>query len=180
MRQTGYPRGRPGYVVDHLVPLACGGPDSPNDMQWQSKVEANDRWGPIASNEIWIAAFCRQRAVLESSLGVRSCHPRDTVRIFFGSPRLGRWPLGQVWIELSPKAAYSSVVRVFAQADSVNIRCDTGRGVTCRRIAARCGARRPQEQPRAVAQAPPLAATPAPYGFSGICPDNPSPDISSP
>jgi hypothetical protein len=40
MRQTGYPRGRPGYVVDHVVPLACGGPDSPSNMQWQAAAEA--------------------------------------------------------------------------------------------------------------------------------------------
>src|SRR5690348_3626362 len=25
--QTGYPHGRPGYVVDHIKPLACGGAD---------------------------------------------------------------------------------------------------------------------------------------------------------
>ena len=35
-RQTGYPHGRPGYVVDHIVPLACGGADGPSNMQWQT------------------------------------------------------------------------------------------------------------------------------------------------
>ena len=40
MRQTGYPHGRKGYVVDHKVPLACGGADSPSNMQWQTKAEA--------------------------------------------------------------------------------------------------------------------------------------------
>jgi len=39
MRQTGYSHGRPGYVVDHIVPLACGGADAPSNMQWQT-VEA--------------------------------------------------------------------------------------------------------------------------------------------
>ena len=34
--QSGYPHGRPGYVVDHIVPLACGGADAPSNMQWQS------------------------------------------------------------------------------------------------------------------------------------------------
>lgn len=29
----------PGYVVDHIRPLACGGPDTPANMQWQT-VEA--------------------------------------------------------------------------------------------------------------------------------------------
>jgi hypothetical protein len=35
-RQTGYPHGRPGYVIDHIVPLACGGTDAPSNMQWQT------------------------------------------------------------------------------------------------------------------------------------------------
>ena len=28
MRETGYPRGRPGYVVDHVIPLKRGGADA--------------------------------------------------------------------------------------------------------------------------------------------------------
>jgi hypothetical protein len=40
MRGTGYAHGRKGYVVDHRVPLACGGADSPSNMQWQTKAEA--------------------------------------------------------------------------------------------------------------------------------------------
>lgn len=45
-RQTGYPHGRPGYVIDHIVPLAKGGRDAPSNMQWQTKAEAKakDRW----------------------------------------------------------------------------------------------------------------------------------------
>jgi hypothetical protein len=39
-RMTGYPHGRPGYVVDHVVPLACGGADAPSNMQWQSRADA--------------------------------------------------------------------------------------------------------------------------------------------
>ena len=26
----------PGYVIDHIVPLACGGPDDASNMQWQT------------------------------------------------------------------------------------------------------------------------------------------------
>jgi hypothetical protein len=40
LRQTGYPHGRPGWVVDHIVPLACGGADAPSNMQWQTVQEA--------------------------------------------------------------------------------------------------------------------------------------------
>lgn len=36
----------PGYVVDHIVPLACRGLDDPINMQWQSILEGKkkDRW----------------------------------------------------------------------------------------------------------------------------------------
>ena len=46
LKQTGYPKGRPGYIVDHIVPLACGGADSPSNMQWQTKAaaKAKDKW----------------------------------------------------------------------------------------------------------------------------------------
>src|SRR5262249_44272837 len=36
MRQTGHPHGWPGHVVDHKVPLECGGGDVASDMQWQT------------------------------------------------------------------------------------------------------------------------------------------------
>lgn len=38
---TGKPRGPcPGYVIDHVIPLACGGADDPLNMQWQTTAEA--------------------------------------------------------------------------------------------------------------------------------------------
>ncbi len=36
----------PGYVIDHIKALACGGTDAPENMQWQSIAEgkAKDKW----------------------------------------------------------------------------------------------------------------------------------------
>jgi hypothetical protein len=36
----------PGWVKDHIVPLACGGPDGPSKMQWQTirDAKAKDKW----------------------------------------------------------------------------------------------------------------------------------------
>ena len=36
----------PGYVIDHITALACGGADAPENMQWQSEAEgkAKDKW----------------------------------------------------------------------------------------------------------------------------------------
>lgn len=35
-----------GYVIDHVIPLACGGADAPSNMQWQTVTEgkAKDNW----------------------------------------------------------------------------------------------------------------------------------------
>ena len=46
MRDTGYPHGRPGYVVDHITPLKRDGCDCPANMQWQTVAEAKakDKW----------------------------------------------------------------------------------------------------------------------------------------
>jgi hypothetical protein len=46
MKQTHYPNGRPGYVVDHIIPLYRGGCDCPSNMQWQTiaDAKAKDKW----------------------------------------------------------------------------------------------------------------------------------------
>ena len=43
---TGEDRGPcPGYVVDHIKPLACGGADDPRNMQWQTVAAGKDKDG---------------------------------------------------------------------------------------------------------------------------------------
>jgi hypothetical protein len=36
----------PGFVKDHVNPLACGGPDAVSNIQWQTKADAKakDKW----------------------------------------------------------------------------------------------------------------------------------------
>jgi hypothetical protein len=43
MKQSGYPNGRPGYVINHILPIECGGADVPSNMQWQSVEESKSR-----------------------------------------------------------------------------------------------------------------------------------------
>lgn len=38
--KTGYPKGRPGWVVDHVIPLCACGPDTVENMQWQTGTDA--------------------------------------------------------------------------------------------------------------------------------------------
>lgn len=43
MRQTGYPHGRKGWIVDHIKALCVGGSDTPANMQWQTIAEAKKK-----------------------------------------------------------------------------------------------------------------------------------------
>lgn len=41
---TGRSKGScPGYIIDHIVALACDGADHPSNMQWQTKADAKDK-----------------------------------------------------------------------------------------------------------------------------------------
>jgi len=33
----------PGYIIDHIIPLDCGGPDLPSNMQWQTVPDAREK-----------------------------------------------------------------------------------------------------------------------------------------
>ncbi|MFI5187212.1 MAG: HNH endonuclease signature motif containing protein [Chitinophagales bacterium] len=43
MKMTGFPHGRPGYVVDHVIALKRGGCDCPSNMQWQTIADAKEK-----------------------------------------------------------------------------------------------------------------------------------------
>jgi len=46
MVMTGFPHGRKGYVVDHIIALKRSGCDCPSNMQWQTIEESKlkDKW----------------------------------------------------------------------------------------------------------------------------------------
>lgn len=42
--ETGKPRGKcPGWQIDHIIPLKCGGPDEPANMQWLTIDDHKDK-----------------------------------------------------------------------------------------------------------------------------------------
>jgi hypothetical protein len=52
--------GCPGYRTDHVVPLACGGPDGVSNMQWQTAAAARekDRYERKAYGRVTAAETC--------------------------------------------------------------------------------------------------------------------------
>ena len=84
-KASGYPHGRPGYVIDHIAPLSRGGADSPSNMQWQTKEAAKekDRWerGGSHSSTYRSRSYSRKsyaprhRASKSTYRGSRTYHP---------------------------------------------------------------------------------------------------------
>jgi hypothetical protein len=56
MRETGYPSGRPGWIVDHVIPLSRGGCDCAANLQWQTADDAHckDLYEQFAPVEVLI------------------------------------------------------------------------------------------------------------------------------
>jgi hypothetical protein len=79
----------PGYVVDHIKPLACGGADDPRNMQWQTVAEgkAKDRWERIGCQSQAFAGHSRWPAVGRTHYG-----SSEGRRIYTG-PRGGKYTL---------------------------------------------------------------------------------------
>jgi hypothetical protein len=42
----------PGYIVDHVVPFACGGRDDASNMQWQTSADTKAE-GPSRTRRLW-------------------------------------------------------------------------------------------------------------------------------
>ena len=60
-RATGYPHGRPGYVIDHILPLCLDGPDSVANLQWQTIAEGRVK-------DTYERQMCREAAKLHVHL----------------------------------------------------------------------------------------------------------------
>jgi len=48
----------PGYVIDHIKALACGGADDPSNMQWQSLAAGKEK-------DTWERIGCKTQATLK-------------------------------------------------------------------------------------------------------------------
>jgi hypothetical protein len=61
MVMTGYPKGRPGFIIDHVIPIACGGADIPSNMTWQTTEEAaaKDKWERQPCSAWWDGTYTR-------------------------------------------------------------------------------------------------------------------------
>jgi hypothetical protein len=48
----------PGYVIDHIKALACGGADAPRNMQWQSIAAGKEKDG-------WERIGCKTKSTIK-------------------------------------------------------------------------------------------------------------------
>jgi hypothetical protein len=63
LKASGFPNGRPGFVVDHVLPLCAGGADAPSNMQFQEHAASLVK----DAHEL---ALCRALRVLEHDTGL--------------------------------------------------------------------------------------------------------------
>jgi hypothetical protein len=129
-------RACPGYVKDHVLPLACGGPDAVSNLQWQTirDAKAKDKWETKA-------------ALVGVSLPpLARYHHIDLSAAVFGADQLlaviEHWRFGAIpsshlgGVELNQMTAFSAPYRpnqeepIMAFTDEST--AATGRGFTCR------------------------------------------------
>jgi hypothetical protein len=65
---TGFPHGRPGYVIDHVVPLCAGGVDALTNLQWQ-EIRASYR------KDVYERALCAAMKKQGYALVKTEAHP---------------------------------------------------------------------------------------------------------
>ena len=51
MRKTGYPKGRPGYVIEYIIPFSKGGTDTSVNMRWKEKAPSKAKDGSDKKKE---------------------------------------------------------------------------------------------------------------------------------
>lgn len=49
MRKTGFPKGRPGFVIEYIIPLDKGGTDTSVNMRWKEKAQPKAKGDPAES-----------------------------------------------------------------------------------------------------------------------------------
>jgi hypothetical protein len=82
----------PGYVIDHILPLACGGADSPENMQWQTVVAGKEK-------DSWERDNCGIQAKQAASSQQPSSQTnipaiKDATQIVYTGRRGGRYVMG--------------------------------------------------------------------------------------
>ena len=75
-KEQGFPKGRKGFVVDHICPLMWGGKDEPSNMQYQTIKEGHIK-DKIESTEEGKKLYCNDSNSY-SERRVYNCYNKET------------------------------------------------------------------------------------------------------